>query len=94
MKIEEIYNIWTEFINKYKEYFESNENIWKNNLEKVKQYIDENNKKPSIIDKNKEIKRLGYWIDTQQKNYKKKENIMKIEEIYNIWAEFINNYEE
>ena len=32
---------------------------------------------------NKEIKQLGRWIGTQQKNYKKRENIMKEDEIYN-----------
>jgi len=88
----EIYNKWTEFIDKYKEYFKSNEEIWLNNLQKLKKYIDNNNKKPSSSHKNTDIKSLGLWIGTQQKNYKKKEGIMKNEEIYIKWTKFIDEY--
>ena len=42
-------------------------------------------------DKNKEIRQMGSWISDQQQIYKKKERIMKIEEIYDIWTEFIND---
>ena len=90
---EEIYNKWTEFINnpKYKKYFQSAEDDWNELFNQVIQYIDTNLKRPSIKDKDKEIKQLGYWISDKQKNYKKKEKIMKNEEIYNKWTEFINN---
>jgi len=93
MKTETIYNIWTKFINddKYKKYFMSNEDAWFNNLKLVKKYIDKNNKRPSQIDKNNETKILGRWLLTQTKNYNKKEQIMKIENIYKAWTEFIND---
>jgi len=93
MKNEEIYNQWDNFMNddKYKIYFISNEDVWINTLNRVKKYIDENNKRPSSEDKNKEIKQLGQWISNQTKNYKNKEYIMKNEEIYNQWTEFIND---
>jgi hypothetical protein len=91
MKNQEIYNKWTEFINNYKEYFISNDEIWYNRLEEVKKYIDENNRKPLSTDKNDYIKSLGLWISTQKQNYKNKEQIMKNQEIYNNWTEFINN---
>jgi superfamily II DNA or RNA helicase len=91
MKDEEIYNEWIQFMN---EYLKSNEEIWYDNLNKVKKYIDENKKKPSQIDKNKQIKLLALWLNTQQKNYKKKEQIMKNEEIYNEWKQFMNEYQE
>ena len=94
MKCEEINNDWTQFMNKYKEYFLSNEEIWYNNFNKVKEYIDKNNKRPSNSDKNKEIKSLASWINTQQRKYKKKEEIMKNDEIYNEWTQFINEYQE
>jgi superfamily II DNA or RNA helicase len=94
MKNDKIYNEWTQFINKYQEYFLSNENIWFNTLNKVKKYIVENSKRPSHGSKIKEIKQLGYWIGTQQKNYKKKEEIMKDEKIYNNWTKFMNEYKE
>jgi len=93
MKTENIYNTWIEFINddKYKKYFITNEDTWVNNLNLVKKYIDENNKTPSYTDKNKDIKILGCWISNQTKSYDKKEYIMKTENIYNTWTEFINN---
>jgi superfamily II DNA or RNA helicase len=93
VKNEEIYNKWTEFINddKYKKYFISNEEKWINILEEIKQYIHTNNKLPSGIDKNKEIKKLGIWIYTQQQKYLKKKEIMVNEKIYNKWTKFIND---
>ncbi len=42
-------------------------------------------------DKNEIIKRFGVWISQQQKTYKNKQQIMKNEEIYNKWTEFIND---
>ena len=59
-------------------------------MEEVKKYIDKNDKRPKGYDKNIHIKKLGHWINSQQANYKK-ENIMKTEEIYNKWTEFIND---
>jgi hypothetical protein len=65
---------------------------WQEKLEMVKQYIDENGKRPSKHDKDKEIKQLGYWIGTQQQNYKKKTEIMKEDKIYTEWTNFTNEY--
>lgn len=91
MKKEEIYNIWTDFINdpKYKPYFISNEDEWKDKLNELKIYIDKYNKLPS--QKNKDTKILGGWVSNQNKNYKNKINIMKNQEVYNTWTDFINN---
>jgi len=93
MKDSIIYNEWTNFINDdiYKEYFLDNNTIWFNNLVKVKKYIDENNKRPSSVSKNKEIKTLGTWINTQQRNYKNNKEIMKDSTIYDEWTNFINS---
>jgi len=93
MQDENIYNLWTEFINddKYKKFFEDNDIIWINKLNEVKKYIDENNKRPSQHNKNNEIKILGSWINIQQQNYKNKKQIMENENIYNLWTEFIND---
>jgi hypothetical protein len=93
MKNSKIYNIWTQFINdpKYKIYFESNEELWMKTLDKIKLYIDTNNKRLSTHDKGIKIKQLGIWINCQQKNYKKKEFIMKNSEIYNLWTDFMND---
>jgi hypothetical protein len=93
MSSEEIYNKWTDFINddKYKEYFLDNDIVWSNTLEKVKNYIDDNKKRPPGCGKDKEIKTLGKWISTQQNKYKTRKEIMKTEEVYNKWTDFIND---
>jgi superfamily II DNA or RNA helicase len=94
MKNEEIYNTWTEFINEYNKYLGNNETIWYYKLNNVKKYINANQKKPNREDINDEIKSLSNWIRTQQSNYKLKKNIMIINEIYNKWTDFINEYKE
>ena len=93
MEDKNIYNLWTKFINdeKYKEFFEDNSTLWINKLNDIKKYIDENNKRPSSKDKNNKIKTLDKWIGTQLKNYKNKKKIIKNENIYNLWTEFIND---
>jgi hypothetical protein len=94
MKQEHIYNRWTIFIEKYKEYFQSNEDQWKLMLNKLEIYINTNKKRPSDRDKNNDIKVLGKWKSHQQTNYKKKVNIMKNKEIYDKWTIFIEKYKE
>ncbi len=88
-----IYNKWTEFINDiaYKNIFYSTNEKWLINLEEVKQYINKNNKRPSPSDINKDIKQLGVWFATQVNNYNYKKNIMKEDDIYQSWTDFIND---
>ena len=90
---DEIKNEWNNFIRdpKYKEHFKSKDSEWYDQLYKVKEYININKKRPSSKDKNQDIKKLGMWIGTQQKNYKNKEFIMVDKDIYNTWEEFIND---
>ena len=90
MKDDEIYNAWNEFINdaRYRQYFDlDNVRDWKNRLEEVKQFIYSNNAKP----KPKTNKELQSWMKRQIHNSKKRLQIMKIDEIYNEWNEFIND---
>ena len=93
MKNQEIYDLWTDFINddKYSSYFVDYISLWKKVLDQIKQYIDEYNKRPSKHDKNNDIKYLGNWISCQQTNYAKKHKLMKNEEIYELWTNFIND---
>jgi hypothetical protein len=63
-------------------------------LNQVKKYIDENKKKPSTNKCNNKIKQYSLWINTQQKNYKKKDKIMKTKEIYDEWTKFVEEYAE
>jgi hypothetical protein len=89
MKDEMRYNLWSDFLEEYKEYFVSNDKTWNNNFEKVKKYINKNNKTPSY---HSEEKVLGSWISNQQKNYKNKKEGMKDEIRYNLWTEFLKEY--
>lgn len=59
----------------------------------VKKYMDDNNKRPS--EDNNEIKKLGKWLINQNTNYNdniaKCKKIMKNEQIYNEYKNFIND---
>jgi len=97
MKDEKIYNMWTEIINdnKYKKYLIFNNTIpWIEIFNKVKIYINDNNKRPSTKDTDNNIKKLGTWIQSQQKLYNNKKYSMSDISIYNMWTEFINNNKE
>jgi len=91
MKNDDIYKKWTEFIQKYKEYFLSNEELWSNKLNEVIEYIKTNKKLPSSRHIEKEIMILGKWLYTQKKSVKNKTYIMKNKEIYDKWTNFIND---
>jgi superfamily II DNA/RNA helicase len=92
MKNDIIYKKFKDFQETYKECFLSNEEVWNNNLEKVIQYINMNDKLPSPTDKTKEINILGQWLSSQKINYKKKEQIMKNDIIYNKFKVFLKTY--
>jgi len=94
MKDENIRNIWYDFLDKYKEYFLSNDELWFNNLKKVENYIIQYKKKPSQMNKDKNIKKLDSWICRQKRNYNNNEQIMKNENIRNIWSDFCKKYKE
>jgi ATP:corrinoid adenosyltransferase len=83
--------IYKHFLEKYKKYFLDNESEWIIKLNKVKEYIDKNNKKPYTKDKNNEYYTLSNWLSIQSNNYNNKNDIMKNENIYNKWTEFIND---
>ena len=88
--VEERYDLWTEFLEEYKEYF----NIWNKHFENLKHFIDENKKRPLDRSKNEEEKQLSKWLSHQKKNYKNKNNSMNDKERYNIWTEFLEQYKQ
>jgi superfamily II DNA/RNA helicase len=67
---------------------------WEEKLEEVKKYIDKNNERPSQSDKDKNIKKLGVWIGTQQIRYKEKTYIMSNYKIRILWEKFKTDYNE
>ena len=93
MKDENIYKLWTEFINddNYKKYFISQYDNFVVNLNNFKKYIDTKKKRPSVCSQNKDIKYMGHWLSNCQMNYSKKDRNMKDQNIYKLWTDFIND---
>ena len=94
MKNKEIRMKWKKFVEEYEKYFMTNEEVWEKILNEVKKYIDKYNKRPSSTSNEQEIKKLGYWISTQQLQYKKKNFIMSNKEIRKKWKKFVEEYEK
>jgi superfamily II DNA or RNA helicase len=92
MKNKNIYNSFSDFLNKYSKYFKTNEQLWNDKFIQLKSFIDKNNKKPSQKSKNNEESMLGYWLSSQIIKINKKTEIMKDEKIFNIFSEFLKDY--
>jgi hypothetical protein len=93
MKNKKIFEEWTNFINDplYKIYFLniSAEENWIISFNKYKNFVDKNNKIPTV----KECHKLYDWFRHQLKLFKNKLNLMKRDNIYNMFDEFINKSE-
>jgi superfamily II DNA or RNA helicase len=94
MKQENIRKDFEKFTEKYQEHFLTNKEQWLKYLRAVEEYIKENNKRPSITDKNKNVKQLGVWISTNTNRYKKNDKIMKDDLTRNEWEKFIKSHEK
>jgi superfamily II DNA or RNA helicase len=93
MKNKSYKKLWEDFINDpiYKKYFMTYEDKWNNSFEEVKKYIDVNKKRPSEVNKDKQIASLGKWISSQQLNYKRNIKSMNNETNKKLWEDFIKN---
>ena len=67
---------------------------WYNKLKLTCEYMDKYKKAPSTIDSNPKIKKLGTWVSTQKKNYKKNVYIMTNPVIRNEWEVTMKKYSE
>jgi hypothetical protein len=92
MGIQSKYDSWTEFINdsKYMNYIKNKNDIniesWYKNFNLLKEFIDVNNKRPNDKNNNESERKLAYWIDAQNDNFKN--NKMLNEEIKKEWINF------
>ena len=93
MSNQEIYEQWEQFINdtKYEEYFKSNKQIWHEKFDKLKSFIDENDKMPTNNSKDLPEKELFTWLRNAITNYNQKRYIMKENDIFEKWDNFIND---
>jgi hypothetical protein len=94
MKDETRYNLWTIFVEEYKEYFKSDNEVWYENFEELKIFINKNKKRPSEDAKTETEKKLGKWLTHQCMYHKKKEYGMNDENRYNLWSSFLDEYKE
>ena len=92
MKNQKIKLLWENFMLEYKIYFVSNGEVWNIFLEETKKYINKYKKRPSAVDKDNNIKRLGSWISNQKNNYDTNTNIMKKKHIKLLWENFMQEY--
>lgn len=69
--------------------------IWKSKLDYAKSYINTYHQLPNKRDKiNPKAKSSGQWLSTQKHYFKRNEKIFKIQEINEIWIQFINEYSD
>jgi uncharacterized protein (DUF736 family) len=86
---------WKKTVEKYKEYLCIDlEQDWYNTLKKVCDYMDKEKQSPTI-DKNPDIKTLGYWVCHQKQNYNKNVKIMATNPDIKIeWERTVEKYKE
>jgi hypothetical protein len=94
MNDEEKYNLWTKFLEKYKEYLLTKDEIWFEKFNELKLFIFKNKRNPSTISKNEIEKKLGYWNSSQKDYYKNKTCGMKDETKYDLWTNFLEEYKD
>ena len=89
-------NIWSQFLEEYKQYFETDEEKWIKTLQELKQFIIKHKISPrqSGDDRTETEQILGRWLSHQKNNYKTKIHCMKDIEIYNHWTNFIEEYKQ
>ena len=98
MKNAEIWQIWTETLEKYNKYLTLDPvQNWKNTHQKMCLHIDENGKTPSVYSKKSEETKLANWVFSQRAKYDPRgpefsKNIMKTPEIWQLWTETIQKY--
>jgi superfamily II DNA or RNA helicase len=86
MKVEDTYNLWTNLMSEYTEYFGSDEDKWKNNLLQVDTYISINKERPSYSSY------LDHWLIDNKQSYINK--TWMIQERYKLWETFMQkNYQ-
>ena len=101
IKTREIWQIWTDTLQKYKKYLMiDNIQNWKDNHKKLCDFIEITCKRPSSTAKDQEEKILGVWVSVQILNYNEKRpeysrHIMNTSpEIWQIWTATLQKYKK
>jgi superfamily II DNA or RNA helicase len=85
---------WEATMEKYHDYLCDSVGLWRLTNAQLIEYMDKENKCPSVSDKNPLIKKLGYWVSTQKKNYEKKKYIMSNPLIRSEWEATLAKYSD
>ena len=84
---------WEDFLEKYKEYFKTNDERWTERLEEVRTFLDKEKRRP--VKEKKTEKTLGNWLADQIVNYELSTGMFKNNpEICKRWEEFVEKYKE
>jgi superfamily II DNA or RNA helicase len=94
MKNIDIRKKYEHFLKTYEEHFLSRSQQWFNTLDIVKKYIDVNKKRPSKHTNDLHVQKLANWLGSQTRNYAKKENIMKYDNVRESWEQFITSHQQ
>lgn len=94
MKNDDIYNKWLSFVEKYKDYIINRNYDWHGQLKQAEQCILKYKSRPSEVSKDPEIRKHGVWIQTQINRAKTRDRLMKSDEIYYAWVDFVTKYKE
>lgn len=92
MKIEEIYNDWTQFKNVFADFIENRYEKWEKNFEELDTFIKTNKRRPSRSNNNE--KKLEKWMCHQKTNYTNNWDIMKEDKYKKIWETFYEKNKE
>lgn len=94
MKIDKIRTDWIKFTNQYEKYLLTDNDKWFINLNNLKKYLDKNLKRPTLTNKDKEIKYLAVWLSNNTKNFKNKTKNIQNEKIIDAWNVFTKDYQQ
>jgi superfamily II DNA or RNA helicase len=89
----EICALWENFIKKYAKYLLDVVEEWKNHLKNLIEYKNTYKTNPSKHSDDKKIAFLGNFLIKQRQNYKKSGGLMKNEEVYDMWKDYVKKYE-
>jgi superfamily II DNA or RNA helicase len=86
---------WGDFIEQYKEYFQTIDDKWEEMVEELKHFIIINQRKPNKRSDNEKEKISGNWLSQQKTNYKfKRYSFNNNPERCKQWKDFLEEYKE
>ena len=93
MKVQEIRDIWSTFVDENKALFILPNELWQNRLNELETFILQNNRLPQqSSNEEEEVYKLAKWMSRNNEEFNKKEKAMKDENTRNEWINFKSKY--